>query len=51
MLFKYSDRDRYKDGRKFTYINELQAQKLLKKFDNILLLQQWITIDKRPDHN
>lgn len=51
MSFKYGAGDRYKDGRQFTDMNELQAQSLLKKFDNILLLQQWITIDKRPDHN
>ncbi|WP_433847537.1 class I SAM-dependent methyltransferase [Acinetobacter proteolyticus] len=51
MSFKYGEEDRYKDGRQFTDINESQAQSLLKKFDNILLLQQWITIDKRPDHN
>lgn len=49
--FKYGEEDRYKDGRQFTDMNESQAQNLLKKFDNILLLQQWITIDKRPDHN
>lgn len=49
--FKYGQEDRYKDGRQFTDMNEPQAQNLLKKFDNILLLQQWITIDKRPDHN
>ncbi|ENW94088.1 class I SAM-dependent methyltransferase [Acinetobacter dispersus] len=51
MSFKYGAGDRYKDGRQFTDMDELQAQSLLKKFDNILLLQQWITIDKRPDHN
>jgi len=51
MSFKYGAGDRYKDGRKFTDMDELQAQSLLKKFDNILMLQQWITIDKRPDHN
>ena len=51
MSFKYGEEDRYKDGRQFTDMNESQAQSLLKKFDNILLLQQWITIDKRPDHN
>ncbi|WP_225761758.1 MULTISPECIES: class I SAM-dependent methyltransferase [Acinetobacter] len=51
MSFKYGARDRYKDGRQFTDMDELWAQSLLKKFDNILLLQQWITIDKRPDHN
>ncbi|MEN3968888.1 class I SAM-dependent methyltransferase [Acinetobacter sp. BWR-L5] len=49
--FKYGAGDRYKDGRQFTDMDESQAQSLLKKFDNILLLQQWITIDKRPDHN
>lgn len=51
MSFKYGTGDRYKDGRQFTDMDELQAQNLLKRFDNILLLQQWITIDKRPDHN
>lgn len=49
--FKYGKEDRHKDGRQFTDMNESQVQNLLKKFDNILLLQQWITIDKRPDHN
>ena len=51
MSFKYGAGDRYKDGRQFTDMDESQAQSLLKKIDNILLLQQWITIDKRPDHN
>ncbi len=51
MSFKYGEGDRYKDGRQFTDMDESQAQNLLKNFDNILLLQQWITIDKRPDHN
>lgn len=51
MSFKYGAGDRYKDGRQFTDMDESQAQSLLKKFDNILLLQQWITIDKRPDHH
>lgn len=51
MSFKYGAGDRYKDGRQFTDMDESQAQILLKKFDNILLLQQWITIDKRPDHH
>jgi len=51
MSFKYGEKDRYKDGRDFTDLNELQIRNLLREFDNILLLQQWITIDKRPDHN
>ncbi|MCE1270582.1 MAG: class I SAM-dependent methyltransferase, partial [Acinetobacter sp.] len=45
MSFKYGAEDRYKDGRQFIDMDELQVQNLLKKFDNILLLQQWITID------
>lgn len=51
MSFKYGEKDRHKDGRDFTDLNELQIRNLLREFDNILLLQQWITIDKRPDHN
>lgn len=51
MSFKYGARDRYKDGRQFTDMDESQVQNLLRKFDNILLLQQWISIEKRPDHN
>lgn len=51
MSFKYGGGYRYKEGRQFIDMDEPQAQNLLKKFDNILLLQQWITIDKRPDHN
>lgn len=51
MSFKYGAEDRYKDGRQFIDMDESQMHNLLKKFDNILLLQQWITIDKRPDHN
>lgn len=51
MSFKYGEGDSYRDGRQFTDMDELQAKNQLKKFDNILLLQQWITIDKRPDHN
>lgn len=51
MSFKYGVGDRYKDGRQFTDLDESQAKNLLKKFDNILLLQQWITIDKRTSHN
>ncbi len=51
MSFKYGAGDRYNDGRQFTDMDESQAQSLLKKFDNILMLQQWMTIDKRPDHN
>lgn len=49
MSFKYGDQNREKDGRSFTDLNEQQAHDLLKCFDQVLLLQQWITTDKRPD--
>ena len=49
MSFKYGDSDREKDGREFTDLNERQAEELLAQFDNVSLIQQWITIDKRPD--
>lgn len=49
MSFKYGNQDREKDGRSFTDLNEQQAQDLLSALDGVLLLQQWITLDKRPD--
>ncbi|UOH74373.1 class I SAM-dependent methyltransferase [Acinetobacter schindleri] len=49
MSFKYGNGDREKDGRKFTDLDEVQAQALLEQFDNVQQIQQWITVDKRPD--
>ena len=49
MSFKYGDTDREKEGRSFTDLNEQQAYDLLKQIDQALLLQQWITVDKRSD--
>lgn len=49
MSFKYGNTDREKEGRSFTDLNEQQAHDLLKQIDQALLLQQWITVDKRPD--
>lgn len=49
MSFKYGDSDREKDGRAFTDLNEQQAQELLAQFDQVSLVQQWITVDKRPE--
>jgi SAM-dependent methyltransferase len=48
MSFKYGDQDREKDGRYFTDLNEAQADRLLNGFNNLTLIQQWITVDKRP---
>ena len=49
MSFKYGNTDREKEGRSFTDLNEQQAHNLLKQIDQALLLQQWITVDKRPE--
>lgn len=49
MSFKYDNQDREKDGRSFTDLNEQLAHDLLQCLDDVLLLQQWITVDKRPD--
>lgn len=50
MSFKYGCNTRLKDNRLFTDLNETDAYSLL-KIHPILLLQQWISIDKRPDRN
>lgn len=49
MSFKYGKTNREKDGRVFTDLDEYQAKELLNQLPGILLLQQWITLDKRPD--
>ena len=49
MSFKYGDSDREKDGRQFTDLDENQAEALLEQFDNVQQIQQWVTLDQRPD--
>lgn len=49
LSFKYGDRDRTQEGRNFTDLNEKLAHQLLSPLTDILLLQQWLTIDNRPD--
>ena len=49
MSFKYGDKDRETGGRKFTDLNEEQAEELLNQFYQIELIKHWITIDQRPD--
>lgn len=51
MSFKYGNLDRIKDERSFTDLDEQQAQVLLNQLDGIESLEQWITIDKRPDRD
>lgn len=49
MSFKYGDSDREKNGRQFTDLNDAQAEVLLGWFDNVQQIQQWVTVDQRPD--
>ena len=49
MSFKYGDSDRDQDGRQFTDLDENQAEALLEQFDNVQQIQQWVTLDQRPD--
>jgi len=49
MSFKYGNGDRQKEGRQFTDLDEVQADALLGQFDNVQQIQQWTTIDQRPD--
>ena len=51
MSFKYGSTDHEKDGRYFTDLNEAQATTLLQPFAQIEIIQQWITIDQRPDRS
>ena len=49
MSFKYGNGDRQKDGRQFTDLGEVQAKALLGQFYRVQQIQQWITIDQRPE--
>ena len=49
MSFKYGTTERENDGRIFTDLDEAQANALLESFDNVQQIQQWITVDKRPE--
>ncbi|WP_180048644.1 bifunctional 2-polyprenyl-6-hydroxyphenol methylase/3-demethylubiquinol 3-O-methyltransferase UbiG [Acinetobacter sp. YH12144] len=51
MSFKYGDSDREKDGRAFTDLDVAQAKALLQLFEDVEQIQQWITVDKRPDRD
>lgn len=51
MSFKYGGSDREKDGRQFTDLDEQQAQTLLDQLNDVEILKQWITVDRRPDRD
>lgn len=49
--FKYGDGEREKDGRRFTDMNESSFAALLKNISAIEVVEQWLTLDKRPDRD
>ncbi|UOO93664.1 class I SAM-dependent methyltransferase [Vitreoscilla stercoraria] len=51
MSFKYGNQDREHNGRMFTDLNETQAEALLQQYPDIALLQQWLSIDQRPERS
>ena len=51
MSFKYGCGEREKDGRVFTDLNEEGLQELLKHCPSLSIIEQWVTVDKRPDRD
>ena len=51
MSFKYGFGEREKDGRVFTDLNEEGLQELLKHCPSLSIVEQWVTVDKRPDRD
>lgn len=47
--FKYGCGERAKDGRVFTDMDEIKLNDLIADLENIVLLDTWITGDKRPE--
>ncbi|WFO42788.1 class I SAM-dependent methyltransferase [Citrobacter braakii] len=49
--FKYGETERVKDGRHFTDLTEQRLEKLISPLTDIVLVNSWKTIDKRPDRD
>lgn len=49
LSFKYGSGEREKDGRVFTNMDEIKLDDLIADLENIVLLDTWITGDKRPE--
>ncbi len=47
--FKYGDGEREVDGRRFTDMDETSLEKLFGEIDEIEIIKQWVTKDRRPD--
>lgn len=49
MSFKYGTQDRKQQGRTFTDLNEVQLNEIMQPLKRVIVLQQWISNDQRPD--
>ncbi len=47
--YKYGDFEGFKNGRYFTFYNEVLIKKLISEFDNISLLELWKSRDRRKN--
>ena len=47
LSFKYGGKDRYKDGRHFTDMNQDRINKLINKISDFTIIKTWIAPDKR----
>lgn len=51
LSFKYGSREREKEGRHFTDLNEAGLQTLVSALPQVSIVEQWTTQDKRPDRD
>ena len=51
LSFKYGCGEREKEGRHFTDLNEAGLQTLVSALPQVSIVEQWTTLDKRPDRD
>ena len=51
MSFKYGDKECFRNGRHFTYMNEIGLKKIISQIKKLSILQTWITEDVRPERS
>ncbi len=51
LSFKYGTTEREIDGRHFTDMDEFLLQQLVNRIGDLVVLEMWISMDKRPDRD
>jgi hypothetical protein len=51
LSFKYGDKEREKDGRRFTDLNENSLYELAGQLSDIEIISTWVTTDKRANRD